>query len=128
MEGYHSVKYTSIYTDQKGISHFEDVEVELALADFAPPAPPLLISPFGQAVQYTFGILPSGWFGIQHPTPKRQFSFFLTGEVEVEAGDGELRRFGPGGVLLMEDTVGKGHVARVLGDSDVFVVIMQLPD
>ena len=122
------MKYTRIYADQEGVSHFDDVEVELALADFAPPAPPLYVSPFRQALLYAFGTLPADWYGIQHPAPKRQFSFFLTGEVEVQAGDGEIRRFGSGSVLLMEDTNGKGHVARVIGETEASVVLMQLPD
>jgi len=117
-----------MYADQKGISHFEDVEVEFALVDFAPPAPPLFLSPFSQALQYAFGILPADWFDVWHPTPKRQFAFYLSGDVEVRVGDGELRRFRTGSVLLMEDTTGKGHIARVLGESDVLTVILQLPD
>ncbi|MBU2536237.1 MAG: cupin domain-containing protein [Chloroflexi bacterium] len=122
------MKYTRIYADKEGVSHFEDVAVKLALVDFAPPAPPVFLSPFSQASQFVFGTLPADWFGVWHPTPKRQFSFFLSGEVEVQAGDGELRRFGAGSVFLMEDTIGKGHVTRVLGGSDVLVAILQLPD
>lgn len=34
------MKYTRIYGDPIGESHFEDVEVELKLVDFAPPAAP----------------------------------------------------------------------------------------
>jgi hypothetical protein len=35
------MKYTRIYCDAGGVSHFEDVQVEVAPVDFAPPAPPL---------------------------------------------------------------------------------------
>jgi hypothetical protein len=35
--------------------------------------------------------------------------------VEVEASDGEVRRFGPGEAVLVEDTGGKGHITRNVG-------------
>ena len=35
------MKYTRVYADSNGESHFEDVEVEFSSVDFAPPAPPL---------------------------------------------------------------------------------------
>ncbi|HEY2330757.1 MAG TPA: hypothetical protein VGH94_02475 [Acidimicrobiales bacterium] len=40
----------------------------------------------------------------------------LAGEGEVTASDGERRRFGPGWLLLLDDTEGKGHSTHVLGD------------
>ena len=122
------MKYTRIYADPAGISHFEDVEVEFELVDFAPPAPPLFLSSFSPALQYAFSTLPAGWYGNWHPAPHRQFSIILSGEIEVQSSDGELRRFRPGSIHLMEDTSGKGHITRVVGASDVFAAIIQLPD
>jgi hypothetical protein len=49
-----------------------------------------------------------------HPTPRRQFAAILNGVAETETTDGEVRRHGPGSVVLLEDTVGTGHVTRVL--------------
>jgi len=122
------MKYTRTYTDAAGISHFEDVEIELEQTDFAPPAPPLFLSSFSSALQYAFGTLPAGWYGNWHPAPHRQFSILLSGEIEVQSGDGELRRFSPGSIHFMEDTSGKGHITRVVGTSDAFAAIIQLPD
>ncbi len=122
------MKYTRTYADPLGISHFEDVEVKLKQTNFAPPAPPLFLSSFSPASQYAFCTLPADWYGDWHPTPKKQFSFILSGELEVQTGDGELRRFSPGSIRLMEDTSGKGHTTRVVGASDVLAAIIQLPD
>jgi hypothetical protein len=36
----------------------------------------------------------------------------LTGEVEFETSDGDIRRLPPGSVVLAEDTTGKGHISR----------------
>ena len=39
----------------------------------------------------------------------------LSGLAEVEVGDGERRTFGPGNVLLVTDTEGRGHLTNVIG-------------
>jgi hypothetical protein len=122
------MKYTRIYADETGESHFIDVEIELTPIDFAPPAPPIHFSSFNPAVQYAFAVFPSGWSGDWHPTPRKQISFTLSGIGEVQVSDGEVRCFGPGSILLAEDTSGKGHVSRVVGPKDVVVAVVQLPD
>jgi hypothetical protein len=33
---------------------------------------------------------------------------------EVTAGDGEVRRFGLGSIVLMDDLTGKGHIALTI--------------
>ena len=42
-----------------------------------------------------------------HPAPARQFVLLLKGELEVEAGDGERRRFNEGSIVFVEDTKGE---------------------
>jgi oxalate decarboxylase/phosphoglucose isomerase-like protein (cupin superfamily) len=54
--------------------------------------------------------------------------FYLAGEVEAAVGDGEVRRFGPGSVTLVEDTTGTGHRSRNAGTGDVVLAVVQLPD
>lgn len=48
-----------------------------------------------------------------HPAPRRHLVVLLTGEVEIEAGDGKKLTLNPGGMVLVEDTAGKGHITRV---------------
>ena len=122
------MQYVRLYADAAGESHFEDVEIDLAATNFAPPAPPLHVSPFSPAERYGFLIMPPGWDGDWHPTPRRQIFFYLAGEVEGEASDGERRRFGPGSITLVEDTTGKGHRSRNAGTTDVLVAVVQLPE
>jgi hypothetical protein len=122
------MKYTTIYADEEGETHFKDTEIELEPRLFAPPAPPFNLSTFYPATQYAFGMFPSGWHGDWHPPPRRLLYFVLSGEAEVEASDGEVRRFNPGSILLVEDVSSKGHVSRVLGSEDMTVVVIQLPD
>jgi hypothetical protein len=119
-------RYVRLYADGDGQSHFADEEMELRPVNFAPPAPPLNLSAFIATKQMAFVTAPAGWFGDWHPAPHRQFFFYLAGEVEVRASDGEVRRLGPGDTWLVEDTTGKGHTTRVIRDNVVAVV--QLAD
>jgi hypothetical protein len=120
--------YARIYADAAGESHFEDVVAPLAPVDYAPPAPPVNLSAPEPARAFVFMSAPPGWDGDWHPTPRRQIVFYLAGEVEVEASDGEARRFGPGGVTLGEDTTGKGHRSRVVGEVEALLAVVQLVD
>jgi hypothetical protein len=122
------MKYTKIFTDEDGETHFIDVDIKFDSDNFAPPAPPLSRSLYYPATQYAFLLFPSGWFGDWHPTPCKQIFFILSGESEAQASDGEVRRFSPGSILLAEDTWGKGHKSWVVGSEDMLVAVIQLPD
>lgn len=121
-------KYTRVYTDENDETHFEDVEIELLPVDFAPPAPALNLSALTEAKKIGYVNAPAGWYGDWHPTPKRQVFVYISGEIEATVSDGEVRVFGPGCVTLLEDTTGKGHTSRVVGDQEVLCVVIQLED
>src|SRR5438128_2448419 len=104
--------YTRLYAGPDGESHFEDIKVELVSTAYAPPAPPLDLSSFMPAAQFGFLSAPAGWSSDWHPSAARNVFFVLTGEWEVRASDGEVRRFPAGSVLRVEDTTGKGHSSR----------------
>lgn len=118
--------YTRLYSDEHGESHFADVEIDLTLTDYAPPAPPLELSTTTPANQFGFMNAPAGWASDWHPSSARNIFFVLRGEWEVTASDGETRRFSTGSVLLVEDTTGKGHTSRVVSQTDSLAVIVQL--
>jgi hypothetical protein len=122
------VQYVRLYADANGESHFEDVDVQFSTTNFAPPAPPVILSEWTPAERVGFiGGTSSGWRGdTPHPTPRRQFMVWLSGQTNLQASDGETRVMGPGDVLLFEDTWGKGHLAWRDGEANLFVV--QLPD
>jgi len=122
------MQYVRVYTDSDGETHIEDLEIEFKEVNFAPPAPPVQLSMFASATQWAFFSLPLGWRGNWHPTPRRQVFFYLAGEVEAEVSDGTIRRFGPGDVTIVEDTTGKGHRSRVVGDTPPLLAVVQMPD
>jgi hypothetical protein len=120
------MKYVRIYTDEMGESHFEDKELALNPVDFAPPAPPIDVSAPFAATRVIYGRSPLGWRGDPHPAPKRQFFLLLQGMIEVRTSDGEVRTFGPGDIVLLEDITGKGHISEVVGEGEAFGAFIQL--
>ena len=125
------MKYTRIYADADGESHFGDVELRFQEVDFAPPTPPLNISPFSPAIQYGFVVFPADryadWHDTWHTTPQRQIFLVLSGIGEIEVSDGEVRRFGPGSIVLLEDITGKGHRNKAGSIDDMLTAVVQLP-
>jgi hypothetical protein len=116
-----TIEYLRIYADENGCSHFESKCINLEANDYAPPAPALNTSTLAAADNYTFLELPVGWYGDWHPTPVRQWLIFMTGKCEFEAGDGERAISKAGDVVMLDDTSGKGHQTKVLGDEPVWI-------
>lgn len=120
--------YTRLYTDESGETHFEDLEAELGPVDFAPPSAPLDLSVPIAATQFAFLGGPAGWQSDWHVSSARNMFVIVSGEWELEASDGEVRRLGPHTVLLVEDVTGKGHRSRVLSDEGSLAIAVQLKD
>jgi hypothetical protein len=120
------MKYARLYANDDGESHFDDIEIDLALTDYAPPAAPLSLSSFIRATQFRFMNAPAGWSSDWHAALARSVFFVLSGEWEVTASDGESRFFPRGSVLLVEDTQGKGHSSRVVSETDSLAAMVQL--
>ena len=120
------MQYPRLYTDGHGMSHFEDVEVDVRLVEYLPGEPMLGLAQPRAATTIVFAHLPAGWRAGRHPSPRAQFTITLAGELEVIAGDGERRRFGPGGVYLSGDTSGEGHESRAVGPDDCVLAIIPL--
>ena len=52
--------------------------------------------------------------------------FVLSGEMEVEVSDGEVRRFPQGSVWLHRDLTGKGHNTRVVSKDGAVLVMVRM--
>ena len=117
------VKIVRLFADERGESHFEEIEIDMALIQYAPPAPALDISKPTEATQFFWFRFPKDWQDAAHPSPRRQLFIVLEGEVEGWTSTGEIRTFKAGDRLLMEDITGKGHGARPLNGEALAVVI-----
>ena len=121
--------YVHLYADEHGESHFEDLDIQLLPADFAPPAGLLNVAPFLPTAGSFWVGGDAGWHGeVPHPAPRRQILITLAGEYEVTASDGSVRSFGVGRVLVIEDTAGKGHSTRIISQEDLLVFGIALAD
>jgi hypothetical protein len=116
-----------VYSGADGKSHIEElplamkpfVDTEGAHGEAAPTQP---------ATGITFRVSQPGYVLDWHCAPRRQYSISLTGETEIEVGDGTVARLGPGDVVLAEDLTGQGHITRVVGDQPRFYAIVPLKD
>jgi hypothetical protein len=120
------VKIQRLYCDSDGESHFGEVEIDLSPIEFAPPAPPIDLSPFWEVKRVAIMRARPGWAGDWHAAPRRQLMFYLAGQAEGETSDGARRTMDPGTVVLVEDTTGKGHRSWVVGDDEVVIAVAQL--
>jgi len=120
------MEYIRLFADDAGESHFDDVQIEFAASEYISSAPPLELSSMFAATQFGFMNAPAGWESDWHSSSGRNFFVVIHGEWEVTASDGERRRFGPQSLLLVEDTMGKGHKSRVVSDS--IVAMIELAD
>lgn len=115
------MKITRLYTGEDGQSHFEEVDIpledagEIGRLSEAEPATGIIFRETGPEYNYDW-----------HNAPRPQYIIMLEGEVDVEIGDGTVRRFGPGDVLLAEDTTGRGHISRAVDNrprKSIFVIL-----
>ena len=80
------------------------------------------------AASIAFRVSPPGYVLSWHCAPRRQYSIALSGNAEIEVGDGTVARVGPGDVVLAEDLTGQGHVTRVVGDQPRYYAIVPLAE
>ncbi|MCC5808122.1 MAG: hypothetical protein JJU00_17470 [Opitutales bacterium] len=103
------MKVTRIYADASGVTRFEDREIPLQAAGEIGRLSETMPGR-GLIFRETEDTYDFDW----HPAPRRQWIVLLDGEIEIEAGDGEVRCFRGGDVLQLEDTEGRGHRTRQL--------------
>ncbi len=119
-----TLQYSVVFSDTQDVTHFRDEQVPWQAAQSGGSA---LVTPLLDAEKIGFVRLPRGYRSDWHPAPSKRFVMVLTGVGEVEVGDGQRRTFGPGSVLLVTDTTGRGHRTNVLGRDDVFLVWVPVP-
>lgn len=122
------MKIARLYNDDSGESHWGEIEVDFTWQDFAPPAKPLGVTPFIPAGTVGFIQGEVGWVGDWHTVPQRQYMYTVTGACEAQASDGTVRRFEAGEGALVEDTEGKGHFTKVIGDEPLIMIVVTIPD
>ena len=103
------MKIVRLYTGEDGESHFEELDLPFE------PVGGAQTTALQAATGIVFRRAPAGHVQDWHPAPRRQYVITLSGQGEIEIGDGTVRRFSPGDVVLAEDVTGRGHITRVVG-------------
>jgi quercetin dioxygenase-like cupin family protein len=116
-----------IWASEDGESHLEELDLTFEESDFIPSDPPMLLTAPAPASGYFVSRVPPGLELDWHTPPVRELAIYLSGEGEIEASDGTVGSIGPGTILLVDYTTGKGHKTRVTGSEEVLVVIVTLP-
>ena len=63
-----------------------------------------------------------------HPEVVNNFGTVLSGELELETGDGRIEVFHAGDICMAEDRTGKGHIDRARGMVHVFLIVVDTKD
>ena len=90
-----------VYADEAGESHLE----ELAMGADLKPVPAKAV----EILNYTRNS--ADW----HTAPDRRFAMNIIGDLRVTTSDGKQHHIGPGDLVFLQDTTGKGHVTERLG-------------
>jgi hypothetical protein len=117
------MKYVRMFADEAGETHFEDVDVPLSDGGRTSA-----LSEVFRVSGLQFRHTKPDYDLDFHRAPRRQFIVNLTGGVELEVSDGEVRRLGPGTVFLAEDTTGKGHKSRAIDNQERFSLFIHLAE
>jgi len=121
------VNYVRVYSGDDGQSHMEEF-----VPDFSPFVDTEGAHGEGTPMESATGITirrnPPGYFLDYHCAPRRQYTITIAGELEIGTGDGTVKRFGPGTVLLAEDLTGQGHTTRVVGTETRVTIVVPLAD
>ena len=111
------MKFPAIETDERGETHFHVREIADREASLGPPPNPAgRLADFGSVTTLSVFSVPAGTDVPAHNAPHPYVAICLSGEGEVVASDGEVRRIRPGDVLLCNDLTGKGHSTRAITD------------
>ena len=116
--------YVHVYADAAGASHFREEHFEFARGRDDMSSIHVLQAKGGA----TLLRLKAGTVEDWHNAPQAWFLIVLQGESQVTTSDGKTRRFGPGSVVLLDDTTGKGHQTRAVGKIDHIAAVIPIAE
>ena len=110
------MRYTRVYSDPDGETHFEDAETAGETTRAAESDLVGTVSETFPVASVYFREVVEESSPVPHNAPFPLFIVGLRGTFSIEVSDGELRNFPPGSVVLVTDTEGKGHTTRRVGN------------
>ena len=122
------MKYARIYADSQGETHFDDIEPQFQQREVVPGKPSIDVTQAMAADNVVFIRAPAGLTIDYHPAPSKHLLVVISGQWRMTVSDGETRQFGPGQTILVEDTLGKGHLTEFIGSEDFLGFFAWLDD
>jgi quercetin dioxygenase-like cupin family protein len=116
--------YVHVFSDAAGASHFREKYFDFSRGRDAKSSIHVLEAKGGA----TLLRLKAGAFEDWHDAPQAWFLIVLQGTSEVTTSDGQVRHFGPGSVVLLDDVSGKGHQTRAVGKGDHISAVIPIAD
>ena len=110
--------YLHLYTDPDGMTHFRDERFEFHSVNETNSPTSMTYHELAGVQGATLVRMTNGVVEDWHNAPRTQFAIVIQGEVELTAGDGEVRRLSAGDIALLDDTTGKGHKTASVGVKD----------
>jgi len=118
-----AVTMTRLYTGPDGQTHAEEIEAKFTASSPTNEAFKLMGITGAELHRAAAGTV-QDW----HTAPRRQYVITLSGRGEVEVSGGKKIALGPGHIDLVEDTTGKGHITRTIGNEDRVTLTLPLSD
>jgi hypothetical protein len=118
-----AVMMTRLFTGPDGQTHAEEIEAKFAAGSATNPFSKLMGITGAELHRAAPGTV-QDW----HNAPRRQYVITLSGQGEVEVAGGKKIHLGPGHIDLVEDTTGKGHITRTLGNEERVTLTLPLSD
>lgn len=124
-----------MYLDDRGLSRLSRCELrEMSLSSVGGGAAPQWQAKMADQVEsITFSVLPVGWVGQWHESPRPQWVVPLSGRWFIQTQDGSRVEMGPGDVHFGEDVGGErdddghtGHLSGTVGDEPCVQMMIQL--
>jgi quercetin dioxygenase-like cupin family protein len=113
---------TRLYTGPDGQTHAEEIETTFTVG--GPNEVFKLMGITGAELHRAAPGITLDW----HTAPRRQYVITLSGQAELEVSGGKKIHVGPGQIHLVEDTTGKGHITKTIGNEDRITLWLPLSE
>jgi quercetin dioxygenase-like cupin family protein len=113
----HIITITHLYTGPDNRSHFAERGIALDVDELS------LASSVTINSAAMLRSVPEGCETDIHNAQHRQLAICLQGVYEIECSDGTARQFGPGDIILADDTTGEGHRTHNIGGSRLVLLL-----
>ncbi len=122
------MKILTVFNDTKGATRFGEDKIEFQAGNIGVMPGLARNSSTETCKRFYWTEMNPGFSSGKDFAARRQVCVLLSGQIEIQTVDGEVRALAPGDVVRLEDTAyeAPGRSMRVLGDVAARVLVVQL--